>query len=184
MPISPIANGQRAGGFTLIELMLAITIGSVVMTAVYLTFNTAVGSQQRIQRAAEASQASRFFMELMRSDLKNLAAKPESLTGNSERLSLLSMGPDGKPQTVSYSHDSRRSSDQVIRLVETEGDTSETVAYENVQNVTFRFLINGTWHTQASQSVLPQAVECALEIGGWVQRFTVTIEVENVPIQS
>jgi len=99
MPISPIAEstdsiivarrGDSERGFTLIELLLAITIGSVVMGAVYATFNTAIGSQQRIQRVAQASQASRYFLELVRRDVKELSARADTLNGQARQLDMV-----------------------------------------------------------------------------------------------
>lgn len=205
MPISPIASSQfvqigntgrslkRASsignnslaknGFTLIELLLAITIGSVVMGAVYATFITAVNSQQRVQRAAAASQASRYFMELMRRDVKQLAATADALTGSGQQLNLVFKLADGTIQKVGYSHRSEDGQGEIVRSATTSDKGVETVAYEGVASLGFRYFVDGDWHTESNQSVLPQAIECALEIGAWVQRFTVTLEVENVPIK-
>ncbi len=178
------ADHQRTGqhGFTLIELLLAITIGSVVMGAVYATFNTAIGSQQRIQRVAEASQASRFFMELVRRDLKQLAARGEVIAGGTAALSLVMQQPDGALRKVSYQH--KREQQQVVRSVTSAEQTLETIVYEEIVSLGFRYLMDGGWHTETNPKVLPEAIECALQIGEWVQRFTVTLEVENVPAKS
>lgn len=181
------ARGLRSStldhcGFTLVELLLAISIGSVVMAAVYATFNTAIGSQQRIQRAAHASQASRYFMELVRRDVKQLSGRVDTMFGSSQQLGFITNRNDGSVQKISYHHSSGQG--QVLRSVLVDEVQTETIAYEGVKSLGFRYLIDGNWHTQTIAEVLPQAIECAIEIGSWVQRFTITLEVENVPVES
>ena len=192
MPISPIAEstdsiivarrGDSERGFTLIELLLAITIGSVVMGAVYATFNTAIGSQQRIQRVAQASQASRYFLELVRRDVKELSARADTLNGQARQLDMVLDNSDGTLAKVSYRHEAADS--RILRIVTTGDSRVETIAYEGVKSLGFRYLMDGKWHTESNPGKLPQAIECALEIGAWVQRFTITLEVENVPAQT
>ena len=94
--------GFHQHGFTLIELLLAITLSSLVVAAVYATFTTAIGSQQRIDRVASASQASRFFMERIRADIKNVVAASNAIEGGAKQLKLQVKAPDRRLAIVSY----------------------------------------------------------------------------------
>ena len=82
-----MASYASQGGFTLIELLLATTIGSMVLAAVYLTFNTALDSQRRIERVSVQTQESRFLFERIRNDIKNIVPADDGFIGTSDSLS-------------------------------------------------------------------------------------------------
>ncbi len=66
---SPITD---EGGFTLLELLVAITIGSVVLTAVYSIFVTATKVEQRAQTVLTPMRAASYAFNMLGRDVRNL----------------------------------------------------------------------------------------------------------------
>ncbi len=64
MQTSPI--GKQ--GFTLLELVLAMTIGSILMTAVYGLLNTVVKARQSSEAAIEPLREARYVFDLLKKD--------------------------------------------------------------------------------------------------------------------
>lgn len=61
----------RSPAFTLIELLIAVTIFSVIAVSVYSVFSTGVRLWDRANPMIEANQSVRFFLNSLSSDLKN-----------------------------------------------------------------------------------------------------------------
>lgn len=66
---SPITD---EGGFTLLELLVAITIGSVVLTAVYSIFVTATKVEQRAQEVLSPMRSASYAFSMLGRDVRNL----------------------------------------------------------------------------------------------------------------
>ena len=66
---SPITD---EGGFTLLELLVAITIGSVVLTAVYSIFVTATKVEQRAQAVLSPMRSASYVFSMLGRDVRNL----------------------------------------------------------------------------------------------------------------
>ncbi|WP_163351930.1 prepilin-type N-terminal cleavage/methylation domain-containing protein [Desulfovibrio sp. JC010] len=60
------------GGFTLLELLVAITIGSVVLTAVYSIFVTATKVEQRAQAVLTPMRSASYAFSMLGRDVRNL----------------------------------------------------------------------------------------------------------------
>ncbi|MCP4964987.1 MAG: prepilin-type N-terminal cleavage/methylation domain-containing protein [bacterium] len=167
--------GSQAG-FTLLELMLAIAIGGMVLTAVYNLFSVGVDTQRRIARVASQTQAWRFYAERLRTDLRNLLVEAQTLSGDRNSLTLRL----ASAQTIRYEWRVTAHSGQVRRLVLSEGDETdaETVVYEGSEKLAFRYLNDGKWLNQSEEGV-PRAVECTLHGGAGEQRLVVALEVES-----
>lgn len=183
--ISPTGN-QR--GFTLIELLLAVTIGAAVLSAVYMTFTTAIDSQRRIERVAGQTQAQRFFAERLRNDLKSLLAEHDALSGSADSLSLNIILPEQGVREVSYifkktagAGNKTAGAGQIRRLVSDGEENFDTLVYDAVDKLAFRYLIDGSWRNTPTGESLPQALECIVSVAGGQQQITIAIEVEHVP---
>lgn len=59
-------------GFTLLELMIAILIGALVMTAVYSVFTAAVRTEKSTQKALVPLRGARYAFSILERDLSNL----------------------------------------------------------------------------------------------------------------
>lgn len=74
MPKSPIGKH----GFTLLELLLALSIGSIVATAVYGTFHTAIKAKTRAEAAIKPLRTARYFFSAIKTDLQHIPANTKS----------------------------------------------------------------------------------------------------------
>ncbi|WP_320006594.1 prepilin-type N-terminal cleavage/methylation domain-containing protein [Maridesulfovibrio sp.] len=61
-----------AGGFTLLELLVAITIGSVVLTAVYSIFVTATKVETKAQAVLSPMRSAAYVFSMLGRDVRNL----------------------------------------------------------------------------------------------------------------
>jgi prepilin-type N-terminal cleavage/methylation domain-containing protein len=62
----------EASGFTLLELLVAITVGSIVITAVYAVFTTALRTQRKAQQVFGPMRSARYAFEALADDVRNL----------------------------------------------------------------------------------------------------------------
>jgi type II secretion system protein J len=77
------ARGQRnAGGFTLIEVLLALAISAIVMVAINAVFATAVRLRDRTTGVLEDSMPINRALELLRNDLKGAVGPGGFLAGD------------------------------------------------------------------------------------------------------
>ncbi len=65
-------TGSR--GFTLLELLLALSIGSIVVAAVYGTFHTAIKAKTRAEDVMTPLRSARYFFSAIKSDLQRIRA--------------------------------------------------------------------------------------------------------------
>ena len=167
--------GSHAG-FTLLELVLAMSLAGMVLTAVYSTFSVSVDTQRRVARVASKTQAWRFFSERLRSDVKNLLVEEQTLYGDKNTLTL-KLAQAGK---VRYELRNTAGSKQVRRIVSTGEDESgvETVVFEGVEKLSFRYFNEGKWLNKSEEG-LPRAVECIVHGAEGEQRLVVSLEVDH-----
>lgn len=178
----------KQSGFTLLELLLAVTLGAVVLSAVYGTYTTVLDANRRISRVATDLQAWRFFSERLRSDLKNLAPQNRqheySVIGDSNTLTLQLASKPGAPARVRYEPHKTTSGLQIRRSAidneeETVSDNPGTVVYSDANELTFRFLTDGEWLAETGKN-LPLAIECTLVHDGRRQIVVIALEVESM----
>lgn len=58
-------------GFTLIEVLLAMSITAILVTSVYFSFSNLLSGRAKIKAVTERERGIYFTLELIRSDLKN-----------------------------------------------------------------------------------------------------------------
>lgn len=71
-------NAHGRSGFTLLEVLVAVTILAIVMAAVFGTFATASSSMDRGLRRAEMVQQARFAFDVVEQDLLNVFYRDET----------------------------------------------------------------------------------------------------------
>ena len=173
---------SRQAGFTLLELLLAVTLGGIVLSAVYSTYGTALDANRRIARVATDTQAWRFFTERLRTDLKNLLVDNRALTGERQTLTLQLTPSDKGPEEVRYERHANIDGGQIRRHVRRGEDADEetdTVVFDGANLLTFRYLNDGNWRDESSEH-LPRAVECTVEDAGRKRSLVIALEVETV----
>jgi len=127
----------KKGGFTFIELIIAITIFSVIAVSIYSVFWAGLRMWRATSPVIEANQAARFFFDLMSKDLKSeLNYYPKDYSdkdkmnfeGDAKRVSFWALvdvqGEDGavhtEPARIAYYLDTADSSNvKIMRNVAT-----------------------------------------------------------------
>ncbi len=70
MPPTSVTSNQS--GFTLLELIVGLTVGAILLTAIYTTFVGVSQTQQRVERVLDRTATWRFVTETLRLDLARL----------------------------------------------------------------------------------------------------------------
>ncbi len=63
---------RHQAGFTLLELIVGLTVGAILLTAIYTTFVGVSQTQQRVERVLDRTATWRFVTETLRLDLARL----------------------------------------------------------------------------------------------------------------
>ena len=73
---------KKENGFTLVEILVALFIGSLMMVAIYSVVNSAQRSSTGIERKVLAQQDARSALDLMAMEIRMASYNPNSTTGN------------------------------------------------------------------------------------------------------
>ena len=170
-------------GFTLIEVLLAILIGSLLLSTIYGVFTSVSDARNRLELEGDAYHEVRIFFDRLGSELRSLRLAP---VGN---IPLFATGQttDGElyfeftTEVVSPLLQQRGGLSRVRYELRKEGDTetlyrSEQAALANlapsealpfisgVKNFQLRYYKDGSWQTEWSSSNLPQEIEISFEL--------------------
>ncbi len=174
----------RSQGFTLIELLLSISLGAIILTAVYAAYSGATRASQRVEHATSEIQAWRFFVERLRSDLVNLQVPygDEWIKGDSHGLSFNTLDTNADSIRVRYQWQQSRRQGVVHREVWRDEEPRIAVVYEGVEQIRLRYLSKGGWQERIERDAeMPKAVECVVTVEGRERLAMFAIEVERVP---
>ncbi len=114
-------------GFTLLELLLALSIGSIVVAAVYGTFHTAIKAKTRAEEAMTPLRTARYFFSTLKGDLQRIPgdAHVDSLDCAADHCGF-PIRTGNAPMKVLYLVNSRR--ELVKELREDKTDAGKTIA--------------------------------------------------------
>lgn len=140
-------DGQKGGapGFTLIEVILAIGIFSIVMLSIHTAFFSALRLQQRSSENLESTLPLTQALTLLREDLQN-AVQPggtlsgsfkggaATLNGNTGSLNSTTQGAKGTPSVLGVSQAAG------LDFFTTTGKLSDEVPWADVQQVSYQLV--------------------------------------------
>jgi len=90
---------RRQGGFTLAELIVASTLMAIVMSAVYVSFDSAIRVWRHGDRSADAYQDARIALSIMSRELHSIVAGTEHLIrGTSSSIEFFTISPPMDPE--------------------------------------------------------------------------------------
>ena len=70
------------------------------------------------------------------------------------------------------------------KTMEDENKNEETVVFEEIEKLAFRYLVDGDWQDTIEGEQLPRALECTVSGIDWQRQIIIGIEVEYVPEQT
>lgn len=125
---------RKSGGFSLVEVMIAMSLGLVAAGAIMSSFIFMVRSSHSVSHYAEMNAESRYALEIIGRDLRN-ALDLASRTLSAEHVELLVVREDGSVEHVSYVLMARPSGGILVRN-DAEGGT---ILMREIQEFSFRF---------------------------------------------
>ncbi|WP_158089260.1 PulJ/GspJ family protein [Magnetofaba australis] len=184
MPTSPTER-RKLAGFTLIELMIALSLAGLVSSAIYGAWSMGAETSRRVQQRLEADQYWRYLITQLRRDLSNLTAAPGPFLGSPQGWSGDIASTDGVIYSVAYVN--KQSSDSVDVWRNVRNDSAEpssgVVVYSAQQPVSFRYLTPAGWSDNLSGDDA-QGAPLALEVNavqGGQRRVIIGVEVDSPP---
>ena len=176
-------------GFTLVEVLVALTVTALLLIAVYQTVSSAANAREKLVVENARHHAARIIFERIGRELQSLhfvaddertrfsggigGGDMELLSFTSTASTPLAMEP-GLPARINYRLEVTGDSTTAYRLTRTESAAlaiGESRAYklaDDLSDIEIRFLSNGSWINRwdsAGEQGLPEAISLALVIG-------------------
>ncbi len=174
-------RGER--GFTLVEVLLALLIGSLLLTSIYGVFGSVSNAKNRLEQEGEAYHQVRIFFDRIGGELSSLRLSPigkqatlnsartfegePAIEFNTELVSPL-LQQQGGVSRVRY--ELRRENENATlyrseQVLLADLAASEALPFvERLKSFQIRYYRQGSWQEQWSGSRLPKMVEIALEV--------------------
>ncbi len=154
-------------GFTLLELLMAISIGSIVVTAVYGTFHTAIKAKTRAEETMAPLRSARYFFSAMKENLQLLRedAHVDNLDCETDHCSF-PIRDDNAPMHVSFLLNSKKELIRERRQDETNssntiGEARQEILGRNVTQLHFEKQVKTNTSTDARTVLLLISVSFA-----------------------
>ena len=149
--MQPTSATSRQAGFTLLELIVGLTVGAILLTAIYATFVGVSQTQRRVETVLDQTASWRFVTETIRMDLARLKST-STFTGSQEEFEAdLFEGLEETPIRVRYVWED-------AKLTRTAGDRVLIVDLpKGYQQPAFSYGRAGEWEDKTD--MLPERVE-------------------------
>ena len=167
----------RRAGFTLMELLVTLTITFFIFLLVYETFRSTLVTSQRTEDHLARSGTIFLALQNFRNDIITAIPETGTLKGDPEQCSFLNRA-DGRPYPATVTYE-----------VSTEEDGSQTLtrtqenllfdyrftypALKNIESVSFSYFDGDDWKDSWSEDEPPLAVSLTITTGGSVIEFPV-----------
>ncbi len=177
---SPTGKCMRMGfaGFTLLEMLVAITIGSIIMAAAYGTFAAVTRTARRVDDHNAMIQNLRFACGALRRDLGSAVPAPagnaarNKWAGNSCRFTVWC--DEDMQALVRYEYRNRSLVRRAKPLGKNLGNRGrqgrgalrrEMVVARNVSGVRFQYYAEKSWQDRLRPKQWPRAIRLILKLG-------------------
>ena len=146
--------------FTLLEILVAVTVLAVLMPAVLMTFSTGLEAYRRCRDYGDLLQDVRGAFLLLQHDLQ--LAVPVGLSSNTytaNTFSFVTQSPVQKRQSeVTYSFAGGALTRDVRPLSEGDGTFSSAQVLTGLQSLIFEYQLNKNWVQSAPKGTCPSAL--------------------------
>ena len=168
--MQPTSATSRQAGFTLLELIVGLTVGAILLTAIYATFVGVSQTQRRVETVLDRTATWRFVTETIRLDLARLKAT-STFTGTEEAFEAeFFQGVEEEPVRVRYAWEDSQ-------LTRTAGDRVLVVDLpEGYQQPAFSYEHDGQW--KGTTDMLPEGVELQITtpLGALIRAFVLEFD--------
>lgn len=155
-------------GFTLIEILIGLSIFTIIITSIYATFRQGISVFRRSEEKIALYQEVRLALEEICSAIRNtVSLGAEKFEGNSTSLNFVTI--DAQKQILSkitYQWDKNRLLKRVKFLTWVENEDLEEEMIESITKVDFKYLgfEDDTWFETWNEAKHPKAVRLVLEV--------------------
>lgn len=174
-----LPSAPRLGAFTLVELLMAVSIFSVVSIAIYSTFSSGASVLRRVKDVDLVHQKILLKTERLSRELREIpACRKQLFLGNKTKITFAGIS-DYSPCRIAYYFDNTTSSlmrvvdrlDRIITLdgkIDLELKAEPVVFLSKIKEVKFEYLkldlLKNTykWMPQWAQDYLPSAVKITI----------------------
>jgi len=181
---NPYPGRHNQAAFTLVELLLALVITSLSLTAIYGVFHTSLRAYRDTSEDLRMSFESGFLSDAITRDLRGaVLVQAEGIAcfrGDSERMEFFTAAapPGGGAwpmRHVSYVFEKSPEDEYGVLSCDVRPyagetalrpDSSSRVVLDRLAALRFRYYANNRWQDEWTQQGLPQAVEISAEIAG------------------
>lgn len=154
-------KGQR--GFTLIEVLVALAVGSIVVLTTTLALRAVSSSQVQADAALSADRTARVLLARFATELRSAAVSQDCpFAGQSQRLAFCSTAPARRDRLTPYLYEFGGTP---ARLQWKSGRGASEVSdwVDGLRQVRFRYLVAGSWREELHAVSAPAAVEISIE---------------------
>ena len=149
--MQPTSATSKQAGFTLLELIVGLTVGAILLTAIYATFVGVSQTQRRVETVLDRTATWRFVTETLRLDLARLKGTSAFRGSGEEFEAEFFQGVEEVPVLVRYALDD-------AQLTRTAGESVWVIDFpQGYQQPAFSYGQNGK--TEDATDSLPEVVE-------------------------
>lgn len=167
---------HESRGFTLIEVLVSVTIFAIIMSILYSSFSTASANAKVVEKMADdlssLSGALDTFSHEARGTYSTSESTVETFSGDTEKVSFTTTNPfvrDGEPtvQIVSYIFDEDRFIREVLRPGSSKEVKGEYLLLEGIKDPAFSFFDGKGWIDEwASSKKTPAGIRIVFSYKG------------------
>ncbi len=164
---SPI--GKSKTGFTLLEVLLAITILGVVVGMVISAFKVGISSYKKVNVISDMNQEVMATMKFLMDDIYCMIPDKSHAIWKENRFSFLTMDKREKSSLIMVSY--VLNGKKLLRMAESlskkgPGATQSFILLEDIKKAEFEYLIKGSWVKKSLeyQKDFPSALRVGFEI--------------------
>lgn len=192
---------RREHGFTLVEILVAISIGAILLTTIYGVFSSVSGARDRLEAVGEEYHQARVLYDRLASELRsgyfNTGSKQTRLVGgnNTQGYPFLEFSTTlstpifgGRPGGVSLVRYEQMEMEREIRLyrnewplLSTQADRKPQLLIIGLKSFALRYYDGSDWQEEwdsRQRGALPKMIELTVEVevDEQVHSFLSTIE--------
>ncbi len=169
-------------GFTLMEMLVVIIVGSIVIFLVYQTMQNTINVSKAVREKIEDLQRTYTFLNTFSSRLRCAFAESENNYFSNDQISI-EISEHNFRKIISYILQPSENGRYEIEVKEKDVLLQTEVSYtglDNIDSVEFSFFDGESWKQSWDEKKLPQAISITIEKDGSKLFLPVMLKIETV----